>query len=225
MSSPIRATLVAIAMSSGAWAADEVVRHADLRAMVDVLPGYEITESKSVDADWKGLPTDATQVGVERLWLGERQDWGGAVYGLRFNIAVQTAMPSGYSTNGVIVANTTDEELRWQRVGFGLVGGWQSGPVAIDDIRLFGELTGFIEANVLHASLNSTVESASSYGKGAEMGIRAALMLAESDWYGGIAVTALAGRSKVELSTQNADRALELSRNGLGVGLVVGRRF
>jgi len=232
MSSPIRATLLLTTIAVGVWALDDATERSDLRLTVEALPTYEIAESVSGAAgannyDWKGLPNQVWQLGIEKLWLGERKDWGGAVYGLRCNAATQTAHPSGYAVEGATLLNTTNEELRWQRVGLGLVGGWQTGAAAIDGIRLFGELTVFAEGAAIYATLNNTADGDGSLGYGAEAGVRLAVLLAESDWYGGISVTALAGFAQVEFSvlSDTTTSTMDLGRSGVGVGVVIGRRF
>lgn len=229
MSSLIRATLLTAAVAACAWAADDAVRRSDLRVTIDALPTYEVSTSVSGmgGSDWRGLPNQVWQLGLEKLWLGERKDDGGMVYGLRVNAASQIAEPTGYDVDGTFVANTTAEELQWRRVGVGAALGWQTGPVAIDGIRLFGELTAFADVAAVYASLTNTVESDSSLGYGVEGGVRLALLMAESDWYGGIAVTAMAGIAQADLSVLGgtATSTVTLSRSGVGLGVVVGRRF
>lgn len=229
---PIRATLLLSTVAAGAWALDETPQHADLRLTIEALPTYEIAESVSGAAgannyDWKGLPNQVWQLGIEKLWLGERGERGGAVYGLRCNAATQTAHPNGYTVGGAFFANADGEELCWRRLGVGLVGGWQTGAAAIDGIRLFGELTVFAEGAAIYATLNNTADGDGSLGYGAEAGVRLAVLLAESDWYGGISVTALAGFAQVELSvlSDTATSTMDLGRSGMGVGVVIGRRF
>jgi hypothetical protein len=232
MSSLIRATLLTAAVAACAWAADEVASRTDLRLTVEALPTYEISESvsgagSSNSYEWKGLPNQVWQVGIEKLWLGERKDWGGAVYGLRVNGATQVSKPSGYAVGDAYFSNTSDEQVEWRRLGLGLVGGWQTGPMAIEGVRLFGELTFFAEAAGIYATLNNSMDGDSSLGYGFEGGVRAALMVAESEWYGGLSVTALAGYAQVELSVMQdtATSTMDMGRSGVGLGVVIGRRF
>lgn len=232
MSPLIRATLLTATIAASAWAADEAVQHSDLRVTIEALPTYEISESvsgagSSNSYEWKGLPNQVWQVGIEKLWLGERNDWGGVVYGLRVNGASQVSKPSGYTVGEAYFSNTADEQVEWRRLGVGLVGGWQTGAVAIEGIRLFGELTVFAEAAGIYATLNNSMDGDSSLGYGFEGGVRAALMLAESDWYGGLLVTALAGYAQVEFSIMQdtATSTMDMGRSGVGVGVVIGRRF
>lgn len=228
MSFPIRATLLTAAVAACAWAADEAPKRSDLRVMIDALPAYEVSEEVAGStSDWRGdIPNQVVQLGIEKLWLGERSDGGGAVYGLRVNGSSQSIQPTGFSDSGTYVAATNSDELRWRRLGLGVVGGWQSGAMAIDSIRLFGELTAFAEVAAVYATRNSTLGTDSSLGYGLEGGLRAAVLMAEADWYGGIAVTAVAGLAKASLVV-NGDESgtVTLSRSGVGIGVIIGRRF
>lgn len=223
---PIRPAVL-LAVVAGAWGADEAGGRADLRLFADHVPSYTVTEKAGGTLDWRGTPDVGWNFGGECLRVVPRagEDAGCWVYGLRLDAGAQTAKPTGYSANGTHYANQRDEQLTWRRVGLGVVAGWQTGQTTISQIRLIGELTAYAEALGVHALIKDTADGDASIGWGYEAGARAAVLIAESDWYGGVALSAVYGHAEVDFQYYASTHTMELDRSGVGLGVIVGHRF
>lgn len=210
----------------GAW---------DVRLIIDSTPGYDIREDASTSTatttyvwrDMDGGRSIQPEVEFLRAKPIHGEDGSTLLFGARLSGGSQTNMPATIYSNGVTYANTGHLTLSYNRLAAGVVVGWQTAPIHIEDIQILGEFSAYGELGTMRITRQDDSGSGSDWGHTSEYGLRAGLYLGERSCYGGFIMSLLEGwgEGEVESFGGTATSKVHLHRDGLAVGAVAGIRF